>query len=183
MAKHLFTLVYPCVGNVLREIHIGSTLGSSLSRFAEIQSCYQLEKSNREKCKSQTNSVCSQPRYRSAPSPGPSQISNIGVNFETKYRRRDYDDQILVSYIGSNIEGEKMIIKYWRHVLVKLVGSNIEPNIGGWMMMTKYWCHTLDQILGGEMMIIKYWRHVSRRNIGIVHEFELSWIKYRSRSR
>ena len=126
-----------------REIHIGSTLGSSLSRFAEIQSCYQLEKSNREKCKSQTNSVCSQPRYRSAPSPGPSQISNIGVNFETKYQRRDYDDQILVSYIGSNIGGEMMIIKYWRHVLSTFVG----PNIGGEMMMTKYWCHIVDQIL------------------------------------
>ena len=47
-----------------------------------------LLKSNREKCKSQTNSVCSQPRYRSALSPGPSQ---------------DDDDQILVSIFGSNI--------------------------------------------------------------------------------
>ena len=44
----------------------------SLSHFAKVQSCYQLKKSNTlgEKCKSQTNSVCSKPKYRSAPSAG-----------------------------------------------------------------------------------------------------------------
>ena len=44
----------------------------SLSHFAKVESCYQLEKSNTlgKKCKSQTNSVCSKPKYRSAPSAG-----------------------------------------------------------------------------------------------------------------
>ena len=57
----------------------------SLSRFAELESCYQLEKSNTPKCKSQTNSVCTQSRYRIAPSPGG------GKMMMTKYLRKILD--------------------------------------------------------------------------------------------
>ena len=83
-------------GNVLQNT-FESTMGSFL--FHALQKSKAgiswLLKSNREKCKSQTNSVCSQARYRSALSPGPSQ---------------DEDDQILMSISGSNIGGVIILV-------------------------------------------------------------------------